>query len=158
MISMPKILTRRGMAVMEYLFALGIVIGTFILISKPFYNVYQGYVADTAGHYFGDELEDTVTPFVSKGSRNLADQTVVYGLNGITSDEQNKLFQQTVNEDGSRSLGIQNYEIEFSPGEGSDEIGFMPEYTLDDLQDEPPEYVPPFVGSDEGWIQPAVRN
>jgi len=147
----------RGMAVMEYLFVLGIIIGTFIMISKPFYNTYQGYVADTAGRYFG-EPESTVTPFVSKGSRNLADQTVVYGLEGITSDEQNKFFQQTVNEDGSRSLGIQNYEIEFSPGEGSEEIGFMPEYTLDDLQDEPPEYVPPFVGADEGWIQPAVRN
>ena len=155
---MRKILTRRGMAVMEYLFALGIVIGTFIMISKPFYNIYQAYIADTANDYFGDELEDTVTPFVSKGSRNLADQTVVYGLNGITSDQQDKSLQQIVNEDGSRSLSIQNYETEFSPGEGSEEIGFMPEYTLDDLQDEPPEYVPPFVGAEEGWIQPAVRN
>jgi len=155
---MSKIFKRRGMAVMEYLFALGIVIGTFILISKPFYNIYQAYIADTADDYFGDELEETVTPFVSKGSRNLADQTVVYKLNGITSDTQDKLFEQTVNEDGSRSLSIQNHEIEFSPGDGSEEIGFMEEYTLDDSQDEPPEYVPPFVAADEGRIQPAARN
>ncbi len=154
---MHKLFKRRGMAVMEYLFALGIIIGTFIMISKPFYNAYQGYVKDTADNYFGDEPESMVTPFVSKASRNLADQTVVYSLNGITEDEQLKIFNQTVNEDGSRFLTTQNYEVEFSPGDGG-EIGNMPEYTLDDTQDEPPEYVPPFVASGEGWIQPAVRN
>ena len=155
---MPKIFRRRGMAVMEYLFVLGIIIGTFILISKPFYNIYQEYIADTANHYFGDQPTTKATPFVSKSSRNLADQTVVYGMNGITTNQQNKFFQQAVNEDGSRSLSIQNIEIEFSPGEGSEEIGFMEEYTLDDSQDEPPEYVPPFVAADEGRIQPATRN
>ena len=141
---------------MEYLFLLGIIVGTFILFSKPFYNIYQHFVGNTYSHYFGEEQEGMVTPFVSKGSRHLADQTVVHALEGKTTTDTEKTLQQVANPDGSRSLLIVENEFESSPGAG--EFAPMPEYNLTDMHNEPPEYVPPFVNADQGWIEPAVRN
>jgi hypothetical protein len=150
-----------AVALADYVLMLGIAVGGLVLASHYYQKGIQGKMKEMTDAFIGQEQEGLLSPLNISGGRQLAEQGGLYAIKGVTDAEYQQYISQQQLSTGARGLLILESQRKKSPGEGLTtcadgkcfSLSGEPEYELRDY-DKVPFYLPAFVRSEEGFVEP----
>jgi hypothetical protein len=150
---------RHGTTFAEYLVIVGLASAVLVMINNYLRLSLNGGIKSLTDQYIGQGSQSGFSPYMLEGGKQLVDQSGVYTIEGDTGKQINISETNELYPDGSRKLSWDEAEYRSSPGNTGPVSGIssLPDYVVQD-QGKPPVYVPPFVGANEGFVQPPTRN